>query len=110
MKNDKWKSGFQRDSGETKVRYDLIPLEMLERLAIHYTNGGRKYGFNNWRRANSGEEFARFQQSAWRHFVAWQRGESNEDHAMALVWNIFAYEYLRSKSIRKKVSRKKNGQ
>lgn len=87
-------SGFRRDTTDGKPRYDLIPGPMLKRLAGIYGRGAKKYGDNNWLRANpdSDEEMNRFKQSAWRHFVAWANGEDDEDHAMAVVFNIFAWE------------------
>lgn len=92
-KRKMWDSGFNRDDDESKLRYDLIPPEMLERLAGLYTRGAVKYGDNNWRLAKTDEEIERFKQSAWRHFISWQQGDYSEDHAIAVCWNIFAYEW-----------------
>lgn len=88
-----FKSGFQRDTGDGKPRYDLIPHELLTRLAELYTRGAVKYDENNWRKANSDIEYKRFISSAWRHFIAWQRGDIDEDHAIATIWNIMSYEW-----------------
>ena len=86
-------SGFVRDVTKTKPRYDLIPPELLYRLAMVYTRGAEKYGDDNWHKANSEEEYCRFIQSAFRHFEQWRMGQEDEDHAMQCVWNIIAYEY-----------------
>lgn len=96
MKNKVYKSGYQRSDDGSKVRYSLIPTELLTRLAIHYTNGAKMYGDRNWMKANSPEEMERFKDSAWRHFIAWQEGQTDEEHGIACVWNIFAYEYLKN--------------
>lgn len=87
-------SGFRRDTTDGKPRYDLIPTLMLKRLAELYGRGAKKYGDDNWRKADpsSAEEMSRFKQSAWRHFVAWANGDTDEDHAMAVIFNIFAWE------------------
>src|SRR5690348_4493178 len=45
-------SGMRRDTTKGKLRYDLIPLFFLKRLAGLYTRGAEKYGDNNWRLAN----------------------------------------------------------
>lgn len=95
-KRIKWKSGFNRDTDDGKPRYDLIPLPLLKRLAELYARGAIKYGDNNWHLAKSPEELARFKQSAWRHFAQWNMDEEDEDHACAVVFNIFAYEFLKS--------------
>lgn len=90
-------SGMRRDTTEGKPRYDLIPLPMLKRLAELYARGAEKYGDSNWQLANSEEELQRFKASAFRHFVQWQLGELDEDHAIATVFNIFAYEVINEK-------------
>lgn len=90
-------SGMRRDTTEGKPRYDLIPLPMLKRLAELYARGAEKYGDSNWQLANSEEELQRFKASAFRHFIQWQAGELDEDHAIASVFNIFAYETIKEK-------------
>lgn len=88
-------SGFNRDVTTGKPRYDLIPHELLYRLAMVYTRGAEKYGDDNWHKANSEEEYQRFIGSGFRHFEQWRAGEEDEDHAMQCVWNIIAYEWHR---------------
>src|SRR3954468_2503302 len=81
-------SGMRRDTAEGKARYDLIPSYMLTRWAHHMAKGAVKYGENNWQKANSPEELARFKQSAFRHFMKWMDGvEDSEDHASAILYN-----------------------
>lgn len=92
-KKKKYESGFQRDINDNKPLYNLIPHELLTRLALHYTEGAVKYGKGNWKKASSQEEYERFQESAYRHFIAWQRGDIDEDHAVAIIWNIISYEW-----------------
>lgn len=92
-----FKSGMRRDVDDGKPRYDLIPLPMLKRLADLYARGAVKYGDENWTLANSEEELKRFKASAFRHFIQWQSGEVDEDHAIAVVWNVFAYETIKGK-------------
>ena len=95
-KRTNFDSGFVRDTGEDKPRYDLIPHELLTRLAELYARGVQKYGENNWRLANprNKEEIDRFKASAYRHFIQWLRGDDDEDHLSAVVFNLFAHEWL----------------
>jgi hypothetical protein len=86
-------NGFVRDIDDTKLRYDLIPLDMLERLAWLYTRGAVKYWDSNWLNA-TWADIQSFKRSAWRHFVQRMRGDDDEDHAIAVCRNIFAYEHL----------------
>lgn len=92
-KKKQYKGGYQRDDDSEKLRYDLIPLELLTRLAGLYTRGAKLYGDSNWKLANDEKGYQRFRQSAWRHFIQWNNGEEDEDHAIACVFNIFGYEY-----------------
>lgn len=99
-----YKSGFIRDTDENKPFYDLIPFAPLKRLAMHFTNGAKKYGENNWQKANSQEEYERFKRSAWRHLAQWSKGDKDEDHASAVIWNIMAYEWhIKHKNERKDI-------
>ena len=70
---------------------------MLERWAIHLTNGAKKYEKRNWMQAGGNEERERFRESAIRHFLQWFRGEIDEDHAAAVLFNINGVEYLDAK-------------
>lgn len=90
-------SGMRRDTTKGKLRFDLIPLFMLKRVAGLYTRGAEKYGDNNWQLADSEEELTRFKASAFRHFVAWLDGERDEDHGAAVFFNIAAAEHVREK-------------
>ena len=90
-------SGMRRDTQEGKVNYRLIHIPFLKRLAIHLGKGMVKYGRDNWKLANSPEELERFEDSAERHLMQWLSGEVDEDHAMAVVFNIMAAEYVRDR-------------
>lgn len=89
----KYESGFTRDVTTGKPRYDLIPHELLKRLAELYARGAEKYGEENYKLATSEAEIKRFKQSAFRHFMQWFEEQEDEDHALATVWNIFSYEW-----------------
>jgi hypothetical protein len=92
-----FQSGMKRDTAKGKPRYDLIPTFMLTRLAGLYTRGAEKYGEWNWQLADSEEELQRFKASAWRHFIQYMEGQDDEDHGIAVMWNIIAIEYMKEK-------------
>lgn len=81
-------TGSVRDSREGKGRFDLMvagfPTALI-RLAQHFENGARKYDDHNWRR---GQEVMRYLDSATRHLTKLMRGDTDEDHAAAAMWNI----------------------
>lgn len=90
-------SGMVRSDPAGKPDYTTVDLAMLERWAAHMTANVADKGHNNWRLAVAPEDRARFVQSAWRHFVAWSRGDTDEDHAAALFFNVAGAEYVASR-------------
>lgn len=91
-------SGMRRDVNDGKTNFSLLrDGPMHTRWAEHLTKGAVKYGKRNWQLANSVEEADRFMESAARHFEAWFAGETDEDHAAAVFFNINAAEYVIAK-------------
>lgn len=88
-------SGMIRSDPAGKLDYTLVDLHMLERWARLLTVNVPSKGRGNWRNASTEEDELRAKQSAWRHFLAWQRGETDEDHAAALVFNVSVVERAR---------------
>lgn len=90
-----WPSGMQRDVTEGKLKWHLVASgPMLERWAGLMTRGADKYDDDNWMKASSPEERERFRASAFRHFMQWYNGDTDEDHAAAVVFNINGAEYV----------------
>jgi hypothetical protein len=97
-KRQQFDSGMQRDVTEGKTDYSLVmDGPMFERWAIHLTNGAKKYDKRNWMKAAGPEEFARFKESALRHFMQWFKGDTDEDHAAAVMFNINGAEYTKER-------------
>ncbi len=92
-----FESGMQRDTQTGKPRYDLLDGAFLKRQAELLARGADKYGENNWKKANSQEELQRFKASAFRHLMQWLSGETDEDHAAAVAFNLAAAEYVQTK-------------
>lgn len=96
-------SGMVRDTSANKIDYTrVLDGPMFDRWAQHLTVAAQKYpdiapGVANWTLADGPDELARFQQSAFRHFRQWLRGDTDEDHAAAVLFNINGYEYTRAR-------------
>jgi len=56
---------------------------MLE-VAKHYEEGCKKYGERNWEK---GISLHCYLDSATRHYLKWSRGDDDEPHDRAFVWN-----------------------
>ena len=67
-----------------KIHYVSIPTCCLE-LAKHFEAGAKKYGENNWQK---GIPTHCYIDSALRHFFKFFRGDNDEPHDRAFVWNL----------------------
>lgn len=92
-------SGMVRDTQDGKAMFGLLrPVgvpyhaQFMTRVAELMTRGIEKYGLRNWEKANSQEELDRFRESAERHLNQYLAGETDEDHAAAVVFNLLAAE------------------
>jgi hypothetical protein len=95
-KREEFDSGMVRDTEDGKLDYSLIfDGPMLKRWAAHLTKGAVKYSPRNWMKASGPEEEERFRRSLLRHLVAYLDGETDEDHAAAIFFNVNGIEYVR---------------
>lgn len=58
---------------------------MILEAGKHFEEGAKKYGENNWQK---GIEPKYYIDSAIRHYLKWRRGDKDEPHDRAFVWNI----------------------
>jgi hypothetical protein len=89
---EKFSTGSVRDTQEGKPRYHLISPLALRRLAIHMAKGAAKYGDRNWEK---GQDTERTMESLMRHLEAVRRGDTDEDHEAALLFNVMSIVHTR---------------
>ena len=58
---------------------------MFLEVAKHFEDGAKKYGENNWQK---GIPVHCYIDSAVRHYLKWLRGDKDEPHDRAFVWNL----------------------
>lgn len=85
----KFATGAVRDSANDKPRMELLPLDLLMDLSDWYAAGAAKYGDNNWLR---GQPQSAIVGSMLRHLTKLLRGDTDERHDLALVWNAIALQ------------------
>ena len=66
------------------IVWDGIETAVLD-LAVHFEVGALKYEDRNWEKGVPAHSFL---DSAVRHYLKWQRGDRDEDHASACLWNL----------------------
>jgi hypothetical protein len=90
-----WISSFQKN-GLSLDLYNAIesfcticwacdPATMFLEVAKHFEEGAKKYGENNWQK---GIPVNCYIDSAVRHYLKWLRGDKDEPHDRAFVWNL----------------------
>ncbi len=97
-------SGSLRDPSTGKLDWTRITWgPMMRRWAQHLTTAEAKYpdpkpdGVPNFMLIETEEELVRYRKSAFRHFMAWFNGETDEDHAAAVFFNINGVEIIKDK-------------
>lgn len=83
------------ESGDVFWLYEVLAYAMPEffdnystmflEVAIHFEEGAKKYGDNNWQK---GIPTHCYIDSAVRHYLKFIRGDKDEPHHRAFVWNI----------------------
>lgn len=92
-----FETGMVRDVQTDKPRYDLLDVPILKRWAELMARGAKKYGENNWRKAATQIELDRFRASALRHMFQYLEGDTSEDHAVAVMFNLAGAEMVEQK-------------
>lgn len=56
-------------------------------VSMHYEEGCNKYGDFNWQK---GIPMHCYVDSACRHYIKWRRGDDDEPHDRAVIWNLLS--------------------
>lgn len=88
--NETFATGSRRDNPSGKPRYDLIPTGWLDSLAERLEYGAVRYGENNWK---LGQPVPRLIASAMRHLIQFRDGDTSENHAGAVAWNVLCAQW-----------------
>jgi hypothetical protein len=67
------------------IAYGASLESLLLEVSIHFEEGAAKYGENNWQK---GLPVDCYLDSAIRHYLKYRRGDDDEPHDRAFVWNI----------------------
>jgi hypothetical protein len=69
---------------ETIPEFDSLATMMLE-VSVLYQSGAEKYGENNWK---NGMPLEVYLDCALRHYLKQLRGDADEPHGRAVIWNL----------------------
>lgn len=84
---------IKNDRKDGKLRWDLLPLGLVEEIVRVYTAGADKYGENRWQELPDG--YNRYKAAMLRHLVEHEKGNDfDEDtgcrHLAQCAWNALA--------------------
>lgn len=82
--NGEWSCLFSAIDEFNKNRWNNNKTMLLE-VAKHFEEGAKKYGENNWQK---GIPVHCYIDSAVRHYLKFLRGDTDEPHDRAFVWNL----------------------
>jgi hypothetical protein len=74
-----------RENKDGKGRYDLLPSRAIHRLAKRFELGTKKYADKDHEK---GIPDTQLLDSALRHIFQYMKGDKDEDHLIASVWNL----------------------
>ena len=83
-KRSEFETGAVRDAMQGKGLPSLLPRDALRLAAKRFEDGANKYGRDNWQK---GIPMSRYVDSLYRHLWSMMDGDTEEDHAGAVVWN-----------------------
>jgi len=87
-KKRKFSTGAKRQSAKGKGTPVLIPPEPMIELAKHFEGGAEIYGPRNWEK---GLPLSEIMNSTLRHGEQEKLGLTDEQHDIAMMWNIVIY-------------------
>lgn len=71
------------DEFRSLVKWDVYTMAL--EVSIHYADGAKKYSERNWEK---GINLHCYIDSGVRHYLKWLRGDKDEPHDRAFVWNM----------------------
>ena len=84
-KQERFETGSVRDSKDGVGRMDLLPATAIIELSKHCQEGAKHYGEHN---VDKGIPQHSFIDSGLRHIFKYLRGDRDENHLVAALWNI----------------------
>lgn len=88
---------IKNDIIDNKLRWDLLPLDLIEKIVEVFSFGAKKYSPNTWQKLPDG--YNRYKAAMLRHLTAHEKGElydkeSGLPHLAHMAWNAIALLYF----------------
>lgn len=99
------KEGRKNDRLDDKLRWELLPLDVIEEVVRVYHEGAKKYEENTWQNLDDG--YRRYKAALFRHLLLHEKGELRDPengclHIAQMCWNAIAMVYYVLRDINEK--------
>lgn len=88
---------IKNDMKDNKLRWDLLPLKLVEEVVKVFSFGAKKYAPDTWQNLENG--YQRYKAALFRHMVSYEKGETHDPesglhHLAHMAWNALAMMYF----------------
>lgn len=97
------KKDWKNDRLDGKLRWELLPLDLIEDLVKVYDKGAQKYEPDSWKQVENG--YARYKGALLRHLVKSETEDIDDEtecyHLAQVAWNALTMLWFRKQELRK---------
>ena len=95
---------FKKDRIDGKLRWELLPLDLLEDLVKVYDEGAKKYFVESWKQIDEGH--SRCKGALLRHLLESEKQDIDDEtecyHLAQVAWNALTMLWFRKQELNKK--------
>ena len=97
---------FKKDRIDGKLRWELLPLELIEDLVKVYDKGAKKYFVESWKQIDDGKN--RCKGALLRHLLESETKDFDDEtgcyHLAQVAWNALTMLWFRKQELKKETS------
>lgn len=102
VKEEVKKKDWKNDRLDGKLRWELLPLDLIEDLVKVYDRGAQKYEPDSWKQVENG--YIRYKGALLRHLVKAETEDIDEEtecyHLAQVAWNALTMLWYRKQEIK----------
>lgn len=106
VKEEVKKKDWKNDRLDGKLRWELLPLDLIEDLVKVYDKGAQKYEPDSWKQVENG--YIRYKGALLRHLVKAETEDIDEEtecyHLAQVAWNALTMLWYRKQELKKETS------
>ena len=104
VKEEVKKKDWKNDRLDGKLRWELLPLDLIEDLVKVYDKGAQKYEPDSWKQVENG--YTRYKGALLRHLLESEKKDIDYEtgcyHLAQVAWNALTMLWFRKQELNKK--------